>query len=130
MSYTDRRTGALLHGQEDPVTSVLIDGTAHTPKVTSRPGRDRIAYTLAFDGGTEIRVEIRVDGWQTDWRVTRIADTAALRVGTLEIPALAFLSVRSDQPGATLLAAKLDLDKAKSGDTLVKVTPDSAADAA
>ncbi|WP_371538749.1 endo-alpha-N-acetylgalactosaminidase family protein [Streptomyces sp. NBC_01023] len=130
VSYTDRGTGALLHGQEDPVTSVLIDGAPHTPKVTSGPGRDRIAYTLAFDGGTEIGVEIRVDGWRTDWRVTRIADTAALRVGTLEIPALAFLSVRSDQPGATLLAAKLDLDKAKSGDTLVKVAPDSAADAA
>ncbi|WP_250303771.1 endo-alpha-N-acetylgalactosaminidase family protein [Streptomyces sp. A 4/2] len=130
VSYTDRKTGALLHGQEDQVTSVLIDGTAHTPRVTSAPGRDRITYTLTFDGGTRIDITIAVDGWQTDWRVTRIADTAALRVGTLEIPGLAFLSVRSDQPGAALLAAKLDLDKAKSGDTLVKVTADSPADGA
>lgn len=130
VSYTDRETGALLHGQPDPVASVLIDGTAHTPDVTAQPGPDRMAYTLRFDGGTEIRAEIRVEGWQTHWLVTRIADTAALRVGTLEIPGLAFLSVRSDQPGAALLAARIDLDKAKSGDTLVRPAEDSPADPA
>ncbi|MEV8564166.1 endo-alpha-N-acetylgalactosaminidase family protein [Streptomyces sp. NPDC051322] len=130
VSYTDRRTGASLYGQADPVTTVLIDGTKHTPDVTARPGRDRITYILRFDGGTEIRAEIRVDGWQTHWRITRIADSAALRVGTLEIPGLALLSVRSDQPGATLLAARLDLDKAKSGDTLVQLTAQTPADAA
>ncbi|HET6856044.1 MAG TPA: endo-alpha-N-acetylgalactosaminidase family protein, partial [Streptomyces sp.] len=82
------------------------------------------------DGGAEIGVEIRVDGWQVHWRVTRIADTPALRVGTLQIPGLAFLSVRSDQPGATLLAARVEIDKAKSGDTLVEVAPDTAPDPA
>ncbi|GAA1365162.1 endo-alpha-N-acetylgalactosaminidase family protein [Streptomyces beijiangensis] len=131
VSYTDRGTGAQLYGQQDPVTTVLVDGIAHTPKVTATPhGRDRMAYTLALDGNTEIGVEIRVRDWQVDWRVTRIADTAALRVGTLQIPGLAFLAVRSDQPGATLLAAKVQLDKAKSGDTLVKVTADAVPDAA
>ncbi|MFI1399201.1 endo-alpha-N-acetylgalactosaminidase family protein [Streptomyces sp. NPDC020681] len=129
VSYTDRGTGAQLHGQEDPVTSVLIDSVARTPTVSARAGLDRIAYTLAF-GATEIDVEIRVEGWRVHWRVTRIADTAALRVGTVQIPALALLSVRSDQPGATLLAARIQLDKATSGDTLVSVTADTAADAA
>ncbi|MFD9634426.1 endo-alpha-N-acetylgalactosaminidase family protein [Streptomyces violascens] len=129
VSYTDRATGAVLHGQEDPVTDVLIDGAAHTPKVAARPGRDRIAYTLAFGGGTEIAVEIRVTGRRVDWRVTRIDDTAALRVGTLQIPGLALLSVRSDQPGAQLLAAHLQLDKAKSGDTLVTPTATTVPDA-
>ncbi|WP_434588531.1 endo-alpha-N-acetylgalactosaminidase family protein [Streptomyces sp. A5-4] len=130
VSYTDRGTGAKLHAQEDPVTSVLIDGTARTPKVTTRVQHDRADYTLAFDGGTEIGVEIRVEGRQIHWRVTRIADTPALRVGTLQIPGLAFLSVRSDQPGATLLAARVEIDKAKSGDTLVEVAPDTTPDAA
>ncbi|MGI5468184.1 endo-alpha-N-acetylgalactosaminidase family protein [Streptomyces sp. CA-132043] len=130
IDYTDTGTGAVLHGRAEPVTEVVIDGTAHTPKVTARPSGDRIAYTLAFDGGTEIDVTVTVDGWQVDWRVTRITDTAALRVGTLRIPALALLSVRSDQPGATLLAARVELDKAKSGDTLVRVTDDTPADAA
>ncbi|GAA1508915.1 hypothetical protein GCM10009730_11290 [Streptomyces albidochromogenes] len=130
VSYTDRGTGAVLHGQEDPVTSVLIDGTARTPAVSARAGRDLAAYVLSFDGAAEIHVEIRVTGRQVHWRVTRIADTEALRVGTLQIPSLAFLSVRSDQPGATLLAARVQLDKAKSGDTLVALTPDTAPDAA
>uniref|UniRef100_A0AAU1M2I9 Endo-alpha-N-acetylgalactosaminidase family protein n=1 Tax=Streptomyces sp. NBC_00148 TaxID=2903626 RepID=A0AAU1M2I9_9ACTN len=129
VSYTDRAGGAVLHGQEDPVTSVLIDGTARTPRVTSRSGRDSASYTLAFDGGTEIRVEIRVTGRRVDWRVTRITDTPALRVGTLQIPSLAFLSVRSGQPGAALLAARIQLDKATSGDTLVEVTPGTAPEA-
>ncbi|MGW7055908.1 endo-alpha-N-acetylgalactosaminidase family protein [Streptomyces sp. NPDC054887] len=130
VSYTDRATGATLHGQEDPVTSVLIDGTARTPHVTTRAGRDTAAYTLAFDGGTEIHVEIRVTGRRVHWRVTKIADTAVLRVSTLQIPSLAFLSVRSDQPGATLLAARIQLDKARSGDTLVRPAPDTVPDAA
>ncbi|MFJ4840482.1 endo-alpha-N-acetylgalactosaminidase family protein [Streptomyces sp. NPDC088746] len=130
VSYTDRAGGAVLHGQEDPVTSVLIDGTARTPRVTSRSGRDTASYTLAFDGGTEIRAEIRVTGRRVEWRVTRITDTPDLRVGTLQIPSLAFLSVRSDQPGAALLAARIQLDKATSGDTLVELSPDTAPDAA
>ncbi|MET9517197.1 endo-alpha-N-acetylgalactosaminidase family protein [Streptomyces sp. NPDC002994] len=129
VSYTDRGTGARLYGQADPVTAVLIDGTARTPEVTARAGRDLATYTLAFDGGTEIEVEIRVSGRQVDWRVTKIADTAALRVGTLQIPSLAFLSVRGDQPGAALLAARVQLDKAKSGDTLVRPAPDTLPDA-
>lgn len=131
VSYTDRGTRAVLHGQGATVGTVVVDGTPHTPKVAARPaGRGRISYTLAFDGGTEIDVEIAVDGWRVDWRVTRIADTDALRVGTLEVPELALLSVRGDQSGATLLAARVELDKAKSGDTLVKVTPDTPAKAA
>ncbi|WP_428955311.1 endo-alpha-N-acetylgalactosaminidase family protein [Streptomyces sp. cg35] len=129
VSYTDRATGAVLHAQPDPVTTVLVDGVEHTPKVTSTAGTDRADYRLALDGGTTIDVRITVEGFRVDWRVTRIADTAALRVGTLQIPGLALLSVRSDQPGAALLAAKVQLDKAKSGDTLVTPKADSPAEA-
>ncbi|MFE0377507.1 endo-alpha-N-acetylgalactosaminidase family protein [Streptomyces inhibens] len=130
VSYTDRGTGAVLHGQETPVTQVLIDGTARTPQVTHRARADRATYTLRFDGGTELTVEIAVHNWQVTWRVTGITDTPALRIGTLDIPGLALLSVRSDQPGAALLAARIELDKAKSGDTLVQVTADTPAEAA
>ncbi|MBD0743375.1 endo-alpha-N-acetylgalactosaminidase family protein [Streptomyces sp. CBMA152] len=130
ISYTDRMTGARLYGQEDPVQDVLIDGAPHTPHVTAHPTRDHITYTLAFDNGTEIRADIRVDGQRVHWRITRIHDTPALRIGTIQIPGLALLSVRDDQPGAALLAAKIQLDKAKSGDTLVTVTPHTAPDPA
>ncbi|MGP8302525.1 endo-alpha-N-acetylgalactosaminidase family protein [Streptomyces inhibens] len=130
VSYTDRGTGAVLYGQETPVAQVLIDGTARTPQVTHRTRADRATYTLRFDGGTELTVEIAVHNWQVTWRVTGITDTPALRIGTLDIPGLALLSVRSDQPGAALLAARIELDKAKSGDTLVQVTADTPAEAA
>ncbi|GLF98535.1 endo-alpha-N-acetylgalactosaminidase family protein [Streptomyces yaizuensis] len=129
VSYTDRATGAVLYGQERPITSVLIDSVARTPGgVAARIRADRAAYTLSF-GPTEIDVEIRVTDSVVHWRVTRIADTDALRVGTLRIPDLALLSVRADQPGATLHAARIHLDKAADGDTLVALTPDTPAEA-
>ncbi|MBB5118470.1 endo-alpha-N-acetylgalactosaminidase [Streptomyces eurocidicus] len=133
ISYTDRTTGAVLHAQEDPVTSVLIGDTEYTPRVTSTVPDgtgDRAAYTLAFDGGTRLDVEIRVTGPRVHWQITRIADTPALRVGTLAFPGLALLSVRSTQPGAELLAARLQLDKAKSGDTHLRPAPGTPPDPA
>lgn len=130
VSYTDRATGAVLHGQEDELTTVLVDDVARTPTVTATAGGDRVTYRLAFDGGTTIDVEIVVDGFRVTWRVTAIADTTALPVGTLHIPGLSLLSVRSDQPGAQLLAARVGLDKAASGDTLVTPTADTPAQAA
>lgn len=130
VSYTDRASRAVLHGTPDPVTTLLIDEKEHTPKVTVALRGDRAAYTLTLDGGTRIDVEIAVRGHQVHWCVTEITDTAALRVGTLRVPGLALLSVRSDQPGATLLAARVQLDKARSGDTLVRLTPDTPAEAA
>ncbi|GAA2288308.1 hypothetical protein GCM10010431_01340 [Streptomyces kunmingensis] len=136
VSYTDRATGAVLHAQPDPVTTVLVDGVAHTPKVTATTGTGHADYRLTLTGPgatttdlpSTIDVRITVEGDRVHWRVTRIRDTAALRVGTLRIPGLALLSVRSDQPGAALLAAKVQLDKAKSGDTLVRPKADSPAE--
>ncbi|WP_370418746.1 endo-alpha-N-acetylgalactosaminidase family protein [Streptomyces sp. QH1-20] len=132
LSYTDRTTRAVLYGQVDPVTSVLIDDTPHTPDVTLTlaPSGDLATYALAFSGGTRITIDIQVSGRRVDWRVTRIADTAALRVGTLRIPGLALLGVRSTQPGATLLAARVELDKDRSGDTLIELTADTPAEPA
>ncbi|CAM5227026.1 WW domain-containing protein OS=Streptomyces alboniger OX=132473 GN=CP975_08750 PE=4 SV=1 [Streptomyces alboniger] len=130
ISYTDRGSGAVLHGRAEPLSTVLIDEAERTPEVTASPGRDRVSYALVFDGGTRVDVEIAVEGRQVHWRVTRIADTDALRIGTLRIPGLALLSVRSDQPGAALLAAKVQLDKARSGDTLVRPDKDTPAEAA
>lgn len=131
VSYTDRASKAVLHAQSEAVTTLLVDDVTLTPTVTvSDEASDRVEYVLALGGGTTLTVEIVLKGRQVRWRVTEIDDTDALRVGTLRIPGLTLLAVRSDQPGATLLAAKVQLDKAKSGDTEVKLTPDTAAEAA
>ncbi|MGA4842587.1 endo-alpha-N-acetylgalactosaminidase family protein [Streptomyces sp. G45] len=129
IAYTDRASGAVLHAQPDPVTTLLVDDTEHTPQVTARTTGDRATYVLTLDGGTRIDVEISVTGRRVHWRVTRVADTPALRVGTLRVPGLALACVRSDQPGAALYAARVELDQAKSGDTLVTLTPDTPAQA-
>ncbi|MFD7920335.1 endo-alpha-N-acetylgalactosaminidase family protein [Streptomyces sp. NPDC059740] len=125
VDYTDRATGATLHGHDESVTQVVIDSTARTPAVTTTLAADHARYLLTFDGGTRITVEIRVHHSTVTWRVTDIHETEALRVGTLHLPELAFLAVREDQPGATLLAARLELDKAQSGDTKVTVSADT-----
>ncbi|MGK5545193.1 endo-alpha-N-acetylgalactosaminidase family protein [Streptomyces sp. URMC 127] len=130
ISYTDRTTQDVIHGQDDPVTTLLIDEHDHTPRVTTTLRADHAAYTLTLSGGTRIDIEIRVTGMRVDWRVTRITETPAQRIGTLRIPGLALLSVRSTQPGAELLAARIQLDKAKNGDTLVRPGPHTPADEA
>ncbi|MET9863915.1 endo-alpha-N-acetylgalactosaminidase family protein [Streptomyces smyrnaeus] len=122
VGYTDRETGKTLHGQQDPVDSLLVDGAEHRPHVTSTPGARSITYTLTLETGTVLTVEIEADGHQVHWRVTRIEESATGRIGTLGLPQLAFLSVRSDQrPAPVLYAARIELDKAASGDTLVEL---------
>lgn len=122
LTYTDRESGEQLYGQEEAVDTLLVDGKAHRPEVISEPpsdGGDRITYTLTLDSGTEIAVEIKAEGHRVHWRVTGVQESGSGPVGTLQIPDLAFLSVRADQPGATLYAARVEIDQAKSGDTLV-----------
>ncbi|WP_030887148.1 endo-alpha-N-acetylgalactosaminidase family protein [Streptomyces sp. NRRL F-5053] len=121
--YTDRETGARLHAQSTAVRTLLVDGEEQTPKVTAGAATGkRIAYTLTLKRGTEVGVEIVAEGRQVHWRVTRIEERPGGEVGTLQVPGLAFLTVRSDQPDAVLYAARVELDKDKSGDTLVEVT--------
>ncbi|WP_269854424.1 endo-alpha-N-acetylgalactosaminidase family protein [Streptomyces sp. RPT161] len=130
ISYTDRGSGAVFHAQPTPVNSLVVNGVPHTPKVTCAAAADRVAYALTLEGGTEIDAEIAVHDWTVTFRITRVADTPALRVGTLQLPGQAWLSVRGDQSGACVLTARIDLDKAKNGDTTVHVTDATPADAA
>ncbi|MGP3979146.1 endo-alpha-N-acetylgalactosaminidase family protein [Streptomyces sp. 8N114] len=125
VGYTDRETGKTLHAQQDPVRTLRVDGEEHTPEVSSVPGGDSrsITYTLTLGTGTELTVEIEAEDHQVHWRVTRIKESASGRVGTLQLPGLAFLSVRSDQrPEPVLYAARVELDKDSSGDTLLELT--------
>ncbi|OEU96976.1 endo-alpha-N-acetylgalactosaminidase family protein [Streptomyces oceani] len=128
IGYAERSSGAVLHGQREPVRGLLVDGEAYEPKVTATPGEGGVDYTLVLPGGTELDVRIELRDSTLHWRCTRIADTDRLRIGTLEIPGLAWLSVRSEQPGAALLAARVELDKDASGDTLVEVTDGTSVD--
>ncbi|MBO0518520.1 hypothetical protein, partial [Streptomyces beijiangensis] len=61
-----------------------------------------VRYRLAFPAldGVRIDAQIGVTGTQVTFRITKITDTDAFRVSTIDIPGQNLLSVRGDQPGA------------------------------
>ncbi|MEU9256451.1 endo-alpha-N-acetylgalactosaminidase family protein [Streptomyces sp. NPDC048270] len=121
IGYTRRATGDVLHGNEDALNTLLVNGTAHTPAVTSTATASGVDYVLAFSGVT-IRSRISVAGSVVEFKVTAIEDTASLRVRTLAIPEHHLVSVRSDQPGAALATATMHTATTGTGDTFTPVT--------
>ncbi|MFE5046921.1 hypothetical protein ACFRAI_11280 [Streptomyces sp. NPDC056637] len=75
--YTHRKSGAVLHGQEDTVTTLVIDGTEVTPSGVTcrRTGHSAVAYVLSFAGGGRIEAEIAADGAVVTFRVTRTVES-------------------------------------------------------
>ncbi|MFE9630005.1 endo-alpha-N-acetylgalactosaminidase family protein [Streptomyces sp. NPDC006463] len=129
IGYTRRATGDVLHGNEDPLSTVLVNGTAYTPAVTSTPSASAVDYALAFSGVT-IRSRLSVTGPVVEFKVTAIEDTPALRVRSLAIPDHNLVSVRSDQPGAALSTAAMHTATTGTGDTFTPVTASTPVDPA
>ncbi|MFD8862692.1 endo-alpha-N-acetylgalactosaminidase family protein [Streptomyces vinaceus] len=129
VSYTRRATGDVLNGNEDTLSTVLVNGTAYTPTVTSTPSSSAVDYALSFSGVT-IRSRLSVAGSVVEFKVTAIEDTAALRVRSLAIPDHTLVSVRSDQPGAALATANMHTATTGTGDTFTPVTANTPVDPA
>ncbi|MGW0390648.1 endo-alpha-N-acetylgalactosaminidase family protein [Streptomyces sp. NPDC003042] len=128
ITYTRRATGDVLHGNEDPLTAIVVNGTTYTPAVTSTPSASAVDYALAFSGVT-VRARLAVTGSVVEFEVTAIEDTPALRVRSLAIPEHTLVSVRSDQPGAALATAKMHTATTGTGDTFTPVTAKTPVDA-
>ncbi|WP_018157536.1 endo-alpha-N-acetylgalactosaminidase family protein [Demetria terragena] len=118
LSYRDR-SGGLLHGATDPVDHVLINGERVVTTASVRTERDKATYRLKTPAGSRIDVSIEVDGWGVEWRVTNIREGGGERIGTLQIPQLRMVAIRSDQPGAELRCGRVELDQSKEGDVVV-----------
>ncbi|MYT18783.1 hypothetical protein GTW69_00490, partial [Streptomyces sp. SID7760] len=129
VGYTRRATGDVLGGNEDTLSTVLVDGTAYTPTVTSTPSASAVDYALSFSGVT-IRSRLSVTGSVVEFKVTAIEDTAALRVHSFAIPDHTLVSVRSDQPGAALATANMHTATTGTGDTFTPVTASTPVDLA
>lgn len=110
--------GAQLGGSTGTASTVRVNGTDQRPTVTAAITGNAARYQLALPGVT-IRAELSVAGQTLSFRVTTIDDPGKT-VETLDIPDLSLVSVRSDQPGATLAAAGFSVDANKSSDS---VTP-------
>ncbi|MFG2981874.1 endo-alpha-N-acetylgalactosaminidase family protein [Streptomyces sp. NPDC048258] len=129
IGYTRRATGDVLHGNEDPLSTILVNGTGYSPTVTSTPSASAVDYALAFSGVT-IRSRLSVTGSVVEFKVTAIEDTPALRVRSLAIPDHNLVSVRSDQPGAALATATMHTATTGTGDTFTPVTANTPVDPA
>lgn len=125
VSYRERSGNAVLHGATDPVDHILINGTKVSPKVTLEASSSRAMYRLTTPVGSRIDAEITVDGWGVEWRITDIREGGDERIGTLQIPQLRMIALRSDQPGAQLRCGRIELDQAVEGDVVVKPAADA-----
>ncbi|MGW1773868.1 endo-alpha-N-acetylgalactosaminidase family protein [Streptomyces sp. NPDC002104] len=129
VQYTDQATGAVLHGNEDPLTQVNLNGSAQTPTVTSSVTADHVDYTMAFANGDTVKATLSVSGSALTFAVTSI-DDAAVPVTSLSIPQHNLVSVRSDQPGATVETTRMNTNTTGTGDTFTPLTSGTAVDAA
>lgn len=134
LTYTDRASGNQLSGSTRPVTAVTLNGTAHPVQLKGAPRITKSAarYTLVFADlpGVEIDASLSVSGRATTFSVTAVRDTAAFRVGTIDIPGHDLVSVASTDTGAATAFTRLDPDSTKTADVFAKVTDSTKADAA
>ncbi|GAA3196755.1 endo-alpha-N-acetylgalactosaminidase family protein [Nonomuraea roseoviolacea] len=132
LRYTDRATGATLGGSTGVPAVVLND---RPYEVTVRPaGRDAASarYRLAFPAlpGVSLETSVRVRGRVTTFAVDEVADTAAFRVNTIDLPGHDLVSVASDEPGAATAFTRLDPNSTRTADVFAAVTERTAPDPA
>ncbi|MYW65261.1 hypothetical protein GTY65_14505 [Streptomyces sp. SID8379] len=132
LSYENRADGARLSGSTRPVTEITLNGKPYATHVKAAPKvtGSTAAYTLAFPDlpGVEIDATLGVRGRTTTFKVTAVRDTAAFRVGTLDIPGHDLVSVDSADGGARTAFTKLDPDSTRTADVFGKVTADTPAE--
>ncbi|MDF0513561.1 endo-alpha-N-acetylgalactosaminidase family protein [Agromyces sp. H3Y2-19a] len=132
VAYTDRESGATMHGNDATITSITINGTAEPVEVASRvDDGDAVDYVLtpsALDGvSIEARLSVKQNVVTID--VTKITDPDGV-VKTLQIPNHRLVTVSSDEAGAAVAAANLSVDRNVSGDVFLPVTAGTPLDAA
>jgi endo-alpha-N-acetylgalactosaminidase len=123
LSYTDLASGAVLGGQPTPLTSLKINGTSHAVTATVTHGPASAAYQLSFADLPDVGIDatVSVEGGVVTFKVTKVTDTAQLRVGTLDIPGFDLLSVSSRQAGAATAFTTVDTDSTKDADVIKAV---------
>ncbi|WP_257349004.1 endo-alpha-N-acetylgalactosaminidase family protein [Pseudalkalibacillus decolorationis] len=108
IQYTWNSNGAVLYGQSDQLSKVMINGKNYEPDVKSEVAGDAVMYHMQFP---EIDVEMDVKLEVTDnilsFKVTKIEENGKTKVETLAIPDHSIVSVKSSQSGAQLSSATL-----------------------
>lgn len=131
VGYTDRATDASIAGNPDVLTSLMVNGTAEPVTVTSeRAGKQAVDYTLAPSNleGVVIEARLSLKGNVVTFAVTGITDPGGV-VRSLQIPGQNLVTVSSADPGASVAAANLSVNRNVSGDTFIPVTAETPLDA-
>lgn len=123
LAYRATKSRAVLGGQPDLLTAVTINGTSHDATVTLTRRASSAAYTLKFADlpGVRIELTVAVQGSVLTWRVTKVTDSATVKVGTLDIPGLDLVSVSSAQPGATTAFTQIDTNSTRNADVIAPI---------
>ncbi|MFE0146742.1 endo-alpha-N-acetylgalactosaminidase family protein [Nonomuraea sp. NPDC059007] len=131
LGYTDRAGGATLGGSTTaPV--VVLNGTPYpvTGTLTGTDGKTaRYRLTFAALDGVALEASVGVRGRTTTFRIDKVSDTAAFRVGAIDLPGHDLVSVASDQAGAATAFTRLDPNSTRTADVFAKVTAQTAAEA-
>ncbi|WP_202638145.1 endo-alpha-N-acetylgalactosaminidase family protein [Bailinhaonella thermotolerans] len=133
LRYRANQGGAELTGSTSPVTAVTLNGRAYPVKAALTGGDDTTArYRLAFEGlsGVELEASIGLSGRVTTFRIDKVTDTEAFRVGTIDIPGHDLVSVGADQEGAATAFTRLDPDSTRTADVFAQVTAQTPVEAA
>ncbi|MFC5449960.1 endo-alpha-N-acetylgalactosaminidase family protein [Paenibacillus aestuarii] len=121
---------AVMYGQEDHLSQVIINGISYTPNVTFSKTDSKASYTLSFSSiNVTMTIELEVVGNTLNFEVTGITENGTTKVKTMEIPNHNLLSVRSTQSGATFAGSRMYTAVAGTGDTVTDVTGTPQADA-
>lgn len=123
ISYT--LGGSTLHGQEDTLSQVVLNGTAYTPTITSTVSSTKVDYAMSFSTGAIVNATISVSGTAVEFKVT----SASSGVMSLAIPNHNLVSVRSTQTGAALATANMHTATTGTGDTFTSITGTTAVNA-
>lgn len=123
--------GGSLGGRAEPLDSMVLNGAEYAVEAEAEQvDRDEVSYKLTLPEleGVSMEASISLDGNVTTFAIEQIADTADLRVGTIDIPDHDLLSVSSTQADATVASAIVSPDRRTSGDTITPITAETPAD--
>ncbi|MFI6497626.1 endo-alpha-N-acetylgalactosaminidase family protein [Nonomuraea typhae] len=123
LGYTDRASGATLGGST-AVPPVVLNGTPYPVTVTlTGAGGTSAHYRLTFAAltGVELEAAVSVRRRVVSFAVEAVRDTAAFRVGTIDLPGHDLVSVAGDQEGAATAFTRLDPNSTRTADVFTAV---------
>ncbi|MFD0619082.1 endo-alpha-N-acetylgalactosaminidase family protein [Paenibacillus sp. GCM10027629] len=119
----------VLHGSEDVLNKIRINGTDYVPKVTYTEEADQAHYVLTVDElNVVINLTMTVEKNTLDFVVTKVEENGTARIHTIEIPDHSLVSVRSTEAGAQFAGSRMETAVYKKGDVYQDVSGTPAAD--